>query len=172
MWKNISRGAHSLTKSNSRKKRNHSVHTRRRGNKAAKKRNLWWGTRKNVKELDVSDRLLRRILKENLGLKPYKIQQQLLLSSVSKQNRENENKMLGYSMLQTKSLVEWEFFFFFLWSCNHLPKCYFTRRYSKKYQKWKKSASTMVWAVVAYNYLKSPMEFIEGGVKAHSRVYQ
>lgn len=38
-----------------------------------------------VKDLDISDRSLRQIVKEDLGIKPCKIQQQELLSIVLRQ---------------------------------------------------------------------------------------
>lgn len=62
---------------------------------AVVKRNSQRSLRKRTKEVDISERPLRRIVKVDLGLKPYKIRRRQLLSNASKKKQlGSEKKML------------------------------------------------------------------------------
>lgn len=69
----------------------------------------WRSMQKMTKEPDIFDRLLKRIVKKDLGLKPCKIQ---LLSSASKQKRDKqmEENFAGNAVYCSLCLVRWEVF--------------------------------------------------------------
>lgn len=72
------------------------------------------------KELDNLSRLLKRIVKGDLGQKPYKIQRRQLLPSGSKQKWFGRKCWMRLSVLQTKSSLGWmrSFSLWKLWPTN------------------------------------------------------
>ena len=162
--------------------RNRSVRTRRVIEIVKKRvrRNPRRSMRKTAKELKISETSLRRIVKEDLGLKAYKMQCRHLISATSKQKRlDRGKKMLEEIQSATDKVFIWSDEKMFtvqavmnsqndrVYAANagDLPegsRTHFCRQ---------KPAGVMVWAAVASDGTKSPLLFIEEGVKVNSLVY-
>lgn len=130
------------------------------------KRNPWRSIQKMAKEQDIFDRLLRRIVKKDLGIKPCKIQ---LLSSASKQKRvkQIEENVGGNAVYCSLCLVRREVFR--CGGCGQLSKhnrVYITSLGNipegvRIFFKWQKPTGLLLLPVV-----------IERRVKVNIRIYQ
>ena len=136
--------------------------------------------RKMAKELNISKSTMNRILKNDLKLTSYKKQYKQVLSAASKMKRLNRCKILLNKIKNSAGEV-------IIWSDEKIftvqqilnkqnDRIYSSdirlepdkRKFNFRRQK---PASLMVWAAVASDGTKSPLVFIDQGVKVNSVIY-
>ncbi|XP_021694325.1 uncharacterized protein LOC110674337 [Aedes aegypti] len=135
---------------------------------------------KLAKDLNISDRSIRRILKDKLQTKPYKIQKIQDLSVKQKQERVKRAK----SLLKKAAEGEFENILFtdeklftvqqFVNKQNHrvwLPKRSRTRADVLTATRRQKPASVMVWAGITRDG-RTPLVFVSEGVKINQNTYR
>lgn len=162
--------------------RNRSVRTKRLVELVKKRvqRNPRRSMRQSAKDLNISQASMNRIVKEDLGLKAYKVQRRHLISAPSKLKRLDRGKKMLEEIHSAADNV-------FIWSDEKMftvqavTNIQNDRVYaadardlpegSRAHYCRQKPAGVMVWAAVASNGTKSPLIFIEEGVKVNSQVY-
>ena len=135
---------------------------------------------KLAQEANVSPSTMRRLLKNDLQLKAYKITKRQLLSAATKKKRLEKVKLLRNKLLDdTQLTILWTDEKLFSIQAIHNPQN--DRIWTKNKEsvpvelrtsfRRQKPASVMVWAGVTSNGLKTPLIFVEDGVKVNQRVY-
>jgi len=131
-------------------------------------------------EAHISSSTMRRVLKDDLKVKPYKITKRQLLSDATKKKRFERAKLLLNKVLDgTQPTVLWTDEKLFTVQAIHNPQndriwtenkdsVPVERRTSFRRQK---PASVMVWAGVTSSGLKTLLIFVEDGVKINQHVY-
>ena len=123
---------------------------------------------------------MRRLLKNNLQLKAYKVTKRQLLSAATKKKRLERAKLLLNRLLDDTQLT-------ILWTDEKLFTIQATRNPQndliwtknkesvpvelRTFFRRQKLASVMVWAGGTSNGLKTPLSFVEDGVKVNQHVY-
>ena len=136
--------------------------------------------RQMARSMHISENSMRRIVKTDIGMKSYKMSRRHLISPASKQKRLVRSKRMLKEMEDAggKAIVWSDEKMFTVETAankqndrvlsvdsNKLPedvKHHFRRQ---------KPASVMVWAAVGSDGSKSPLVFIDQGVKVNSEVY-
>ena len=144
------------------------------------RRNPARSANKLAMEAHVSPSTMQRLLKNDLKVRPYKITKRQLLSEATKKKRLERAKMLLKKLLDdTQPTVLWTDEKLFtiqgihnsqndrIWTKNK-ESVPVERRTSFRRQK---PASVMVWAGVTSSGLKTPLIFVENGVKVNQHVY-
>ena len=135
---------------------------------------------KLAKEANVSPSTMRRLLNDDLKVKPYKITKRQLLSDITKKKRLERAKLLLQKILDgTQPPVLWTDEKLFTVQAIHNTQN--DRIWAKNKEsipvelrtsfRRQKPASVMVWAGVTSSGLKTPLIFIEEGVKVNQHVY-
>ena len=144
------------------------------------RRNPQKSTRKLAQEAHVSCSIMQRVLVNDLKVKPYKITKRQLLCDTTKKKRYERSKMLLHKLLDGMRLQV-------LWTDENLFNVQAIHN-SQNDQSWIESkdsvnfecqtsfrrqnpASVMVWAEVTSTGLKTPLTFIEAGVKINQHAY-
>ena len=135
---------------------------------------------KLAREAHVSPSTMRRVLRDDLKVKPFKITKRQLLSDATKKKRLERSKLLLKKILddtQPTVLCTDEKLFTVqtihnsqndrIWTKNK-ESVPFELRTSFRRQK---PASVMVWAGIMSSGLKTPLVFVEDGVKINQHVY-
>ena len=128
----------------------------------------------------MSPSTMRRLLKDDLKVKPYKITKRQLLSDTTKKKRLERAKILLEKLLDdTQPPVLWTDEKLFTVQAIHNTQN--DRIWTKNKEsvpvelrtsfRRQKPASVMVWAGVTSSGLKTPLIFIEEGVKVNQHVY-
>ena len=136
--------------------------------------------RKMAKDLQKSRGTIRRIVKEDLGMKPFKMLRRHLISQGSKAKRLERTKKMLQAMRSAGDKV-------FIWSDEKIftvepqvntqnDRVLATSSASvdpsiRTAYRRQKPAGVMVWAAVASDGQKSPLVFIPEGVKVNTQVY-
>lgn len=144
------------------------------------KRNPRRSMRKTANELGISRTSMHRIFKKDLRLTAYKKQSRQLLSAATKQKRHDRGKKMLAEMQRAVGHV-------FVWSDEKIftveavTNTQNDRLYahnagelpegSRTHFRRMKPAGVMVWAAVASDGSKSPLVFIEEGVRVNTQVY-
>ena len=134
---------------------------------------------KLAQEANVSPLTMRR-LKNDLQLKAYKITKRQLLSAATKKKRFERAKLLLNRLLDdTQPTILWTDEKLFTIQAIHNPQN--DRIWTKNKEsvpvelrtslRRQKPASVMVWAGVTSNGLKTPLIFVQDGVKVNQHVY-
>ena len=144
------------------------------------RRNPARSANKLAKEAHVSPSTMQRLLKSDLKVKPYKITKRQLLSEATKNKRFERAKMLLTRLSDdTQPTVLWTDEKLFtvqaihnsqndrVWTKNK-DSVSVEKRTSFRRQK---PASVMVWGGVTSSGQKSPLIFVEDGVKVNQHVY-
>lgn len=133
-----------------------------------------------AKDLKMSARSMRRVVKEDLGLKAYKFQRRHLISEASKKKRLDRGKKMLKEIERAgqKSIIWSDEKVFTVQAVNNpqndrvyaanpgdLPEG------SRAHLRRQKPAGVMVWAAVGSDGSTSPLVFIDEGVKINSNVY-
>lgn len=135
---------------------------------------------KMAKKYKVSRRTLQRVVREDLGLQPYKVQRRQLLSDATKSKRLERSKVLKKWLAENPDVVviySDEKLFDIERKFNGQNDRIYTRDInsispSVKFAfKRQKPDSIMIWAAVASNGKKSPIFRIPDGVKINQTVY-
>uniref|UniRef100_A0A3P8TI71 Paired domain-containing protein n=1 Tax=Amphiprion percula TaxID=161767 RepID=A0A3P8TI71_AMPPE len=162
--------------------RKRSVRTKRNVERVKKRvqRNPRRSMRATAKEVNISRTSLRRIVKQDLGLKALKMQHRQLISAASKKKRLDRGKMMlqeiqsatdkvmvwsDEKMFTVQAVVNSQNDRVYAHSAQHLPEGCRTHFHRQN------PAGVMVWAAVASDGSKSPLVFIQEGVKVNSQVY-
>ena len=144
------------------------------------KRNPRRSMKKIAKDLKIPETTMRRVVKEDLGLKASKMQRRHLISAASKQKRlDREKKMLEEIQNAADKVIIWsdEKMFTVQSVVNSQNDRVYAARAedlpegSRVHLRRQKPAGVMVWAAVASDGEKSPLIFIEEGAKVNSQVY-
>ena len=144
------------------------------------KRNPARSVTKLAQEANVSPFTMRRLLKNDLQLKAYKITKRQLLSAATKKKRLERAKLLLNGLLDdTQPTILWTDEKLFTIQMIHNPQN--DRIWTKNKEsvpvelrtffRRQKPASVMVWAGVTLNDLKTPLIFVKDGVKVNQHVY-
>ena len=135
---------------------------------------------KLAQEANVSPCTMRRLLKNNLQLKAYKITKRQLLSAATKKKRLERAKLVLNRLLDdTQPTILWTDEKLFTIQVMHNPqndRIWMKNKGSVPIKlrtsfRRQKPASVMVWAGVTSNGLKPPFIFVEDGVKVNQHVY-
>ena len=132
--------------------------------------------RKVAREVGISRESVRRIVKDNLGLKPYKQQKATSLTAVMKTTRLERCKRLKRRFgagRHRRILFSDEKIFTIEQSFNHQNDRIWSRELPQErfVGRSQKPKSVMVWAGVTHNG-KTPLVFIEEGAKVNQNVYR
>jgi len=136
--------------------------------------------RKLAQEANVSRSTMQRLLKDDLKVKPYKVTKRQLLSDATKKKRHERAKVLLKKLLDgTQPQVLWTDEKLFTVQAIHNAqndRIWIENKDSVPAEQQtsfrrQKPASVMVWAGVTSTGLKSPLIFIDEGVKINQHVY-
>jgi len=144
------------------------------------RRNPGRSARKLAQEATVSRSTMQRLLKDDLGVKPYKVTKRQLLSDATKTKRLDRAKVLLKKLFDgTQPQVLWTDEKLFTVQAIHNAQN--DRKWLKNKNsipveqrtsfRRQKPASVMVWAGVTSTGLKTPLIFIDEGVKINQHVY-
>ena len=169
-------GSHKDHQGRGRKKTVNSA-TNRQKIKGRLQRNPKWLTRKLAKATGISRRSVQRIIKDDLHLKAYKIQEVHLLTDKMKETRLKRSRMLKRRFAAGRHrsiLFSDEKIFTIEQNHNHQNDRIWPKEAPSQEQviaRTQKPKSVMVWAGITYDG-KTPLIFIKEGVKVDQVVYQ